>query len=74
MTIFWRSSRNRKFFALLSLVLGIKGFYKDGVKPATINRELAAMKKAFNLALKEWEWAKYRNTTRLISTVIYTER
>jgi integrase len=29
---------------------------KDGVKPATINRELAAMKKAFNLALKEWQW------------------
>lgn len=31
---------------------------EDGVKPATINRELAAMKKAFNLALKEWEWVK----------------
>jgi site-specific recombinase XerD len=30
----------------------------DGVKPATINRELAAMKKAFNLALKEWEWVR----------------
>lgn len=27
----------------------------DGVGPASINRELAAMKKAFNLALKEWE-------------------
>lgn len=31
---------------------------EDGVKPATINRELAAMKKAFNLALKEWEWVR----------------
>ncbi len=30
----------------------------DGVKPATINRELATMKKAFNLALKEWEWVR----------------
>jgi site-specific recombinase XerD len=28
----------------------------DGVKPATINRELATLKKAFNLAFKEWEW------------------
>ncbi len=32
--------------------------HQDGVKPATINRELAAMKKAFNLALKEWEWVR----------------
>ena len=30
----------------------------DGVKPATINRELATMKKAFNLAIKEWEWIR----------------
>jgi len=30
----------------------------DGVKPATINRELATMKKAFNLAVKEWEWVR----------------
>ena len=30
----------------------------DGVKPATTNRELATMKKAFNLALKEWQWVK----------------
>lgn len=28
----------------------------EGVKPATVNRELATMKKAFNLAVKEWEW------------------
>jgi integrase len=30
--------------------------YADGVKPATINRELASLKKAFNLARREWEW------------------
>jgi integrase len=29
---------------------------RDGLKPASINRELACMKKAFNLAIKEWEW------------------
>jgi site-specific recombinase XerD len=31
---------------------------EDGLKPASINRELAAMKKAFNLAIKEWEWIR----------------
>ncbi len=30
--------------------------YAEGVKPATINRELATLKKAFNLARREWEW------------------
>ena len=30
----------------------------DGVKPGSINRELAILKKAFNLALKEWEWVR----------------
>ena len=29
--------------------------YTDGVKPATMNRELATLKKAFNLARREWE-------------------
>jgi len=32
--------------------------YQAGVKPAPINREMALMKHAFNLAIKEWEWAK----------------
>jgi integrase len=32
--------------------------YKDGVAPATINRELATMKNAFNLAIREWEWCR----------------
>jgi integrase len=31
---------------------------EEGAAPATINRELALMKHAFNLAIKEWEWAK----------------
>jgi integrase len=30
--------------------------FADGVKPATINRELTTLKKAFNLARREWEW------------------
>lgn len=32
--------------------------YAQGKAPATINRELAAMKAAFNLAIKEWEWCR----------------
>jgi integrase len=31
---------------------------QDGAKPATLNRELSLIKHAFNLALKEWDWAK----------------
>lgn len=30
--------------------------YSEEAKPATINRELAMLSKAFNLAFKEWEW------------------
>jgi integrase len=30
--------------------------YAGGLKPASINRELASLKKAFNLAVREWEW------------------
>lgn len=30
--------------------------YTDGVKSATMNRELATLKKTFNLARREWEW------------------
>jgi integrase len=37
----------------------------DGVKPATINRELAMLSKAFNLAVKEWEWAKDNPTSKV---------
>jgi len=30
----------------------------EGAAPATINRELAMLSKAFNVAVKEWEWLK----------------
>lgn len=30
----------------------------EGAKPATINRELAMLSKAFSLAVKDWEWIK----------------
>jgi site-specific recombinase XerD len=32
--------------------------YAAGLKPASINRELASLKKAFNLAMREWEWCR----------------
>lgn len=32
--------------------------FADGVSPSTINRELAVMKNAFNLAIREWEWCR----------------
>jgi len=32
--------------------------YGDGVVSATINRELAIMKAAYNLAIREWEWCR----------------
>jgi integrase len=38
---------------------------RDGLKPASINRELATMKKAFNLAVKEWEWLKDNPVARV---------
>ena len=31
---------------------------EEGAAPATINRELAMLSKAFSLAVKEWEWLK----------------
>lgn len=40
--------------------------YADGVKPATINRELATMKHAYNLAIREWEWTQ-RNPVKSVS-------
>ena len=33
---------------------------KEGAKPSTINRELSMLSKAFNLAVKEWEWIEKR--------------
>lgn len=39
--------------------------YADGVKPSTINRELSALKKAFNLARREWEWCQDNPVSRI---------
>jgi integrase len=39
--------------------------YEDGVAPATINRELANLKKAFNLAMREWEWCDQNPVARV---------
>lgn len=37
----------------------------EGVGPASINRELATMKKAFNLAIREWEWIEKNPVARV---------
>lgn len=48
------------------LIVQYKGKrYADGVAPATINRELACMKKAFNLAIREWEWCRENPVSRV---------
>lgn len=39
--------------------------YEAGLKPASINRELANLKKAFNLAVKEWEWCRENPVSRV---------
>ena len=39
--------------------------YAAGLKPASINRELASLKKAFNLAVKEWEWCRENPVSRV---------
>ncbi len=36
-----------------------------GARPATINRELAMLSKAFNVAIKEWEWLKDNPVSRV---------
>jgi len=38
---------------------------KKGVKPATIERELCIMKRAFNLAIREWEWVDRNPVARV---------
>jgi len=38
---------------------------ESGVKPATINRELACLSKAFSLAVKEWEWLNGNPVSRV---------
>ena len=37
----------------------------EGAKPATINRELAMLSKAFNLAIREWEWLKHNPVSKV---------
>ena len=39
--------------------------YAAGLKPASINRELANLKKAFNLAVREWEWCRDNPVSRV---------
>ncbi len=39
--------------------------YEAGLKPASINRELSALKKAFNLAVQEWEWCRENPAQRV---------
>jgi integrase len=39
--------------------------YREGLKPASLNRELACMKKAFNLAIREWEWCRDNPVSRV---------
>ncbi|MDR4507878.1 MAG: tyrosine-type recombinase/integrase [Candidatus Brocadiaceae bacterium] len=39
--------------------------YDTGRKPATINRELAMLSKAFNLAVKEWEWVRENPVSKI---------
>jgi len=38
---------------------------KEGVTGATINRHLATLRKAFNLAMKEWEWIRENPMLRI---------
>ena len=37
----------------------------DGAAPATINRELSMLSKAFNVAINEWEWLKDNPVSRI---------
>src|SRR5262245_2594862 len=48
--------------------------YAAGLKPASINRELATLKKAFNLAVKEWEWCRENPVSRVSMEREYNKR
>jgi site-specific recombinase XerD len=62
-----------KFFGemnLLSISPKMISRYKvlrreGGLSPATINRELAMLSKAFNLAIREWEWLEINPVSRV---------
>ncbi len=38
---------------------------KDGILPATIERELDLLRRAFNLAVREWEWCSTNPVSRI---------
>lgn len=75
-----RSYRSYKVYAQ-NLMLFFKGYklkeitpsliseYKDmrlkRVKPASVNRELAILKVAFNMAIKQWEWMNVNPVCRI---------
>ena len=40
--------------------------FASGLTPGSVNRHLATLKKAFNLALREWEWCQ-RNPVLSVS-------
>jgi integrase len=46
----------------------------EGAAPATINKELFMLSKAFNLAVKEWEWLKDNPVSRIPKEIVNNER
>lgn len=46
----------------------------EGVKPATINRELAMLSKAFSLAVKEWEWVQINPVSKVPKEIENNEK
>ena len=55
---------------LMSITPKIVAKYKlyrrdNGARPSTVNRELYMLSKAFNLAVKEWEWLKDNPVSRV---------
>jgi site-specific recombinase XerD len=55
---------------LMSITSKVVSKYKlyrrdSGARPSTVNRELYMLSKAFNLAVKEWEWLKDNPVSRV---------
>ncbi len=46
----------------------------EGAKPASINKELAMLSKAFNLAIEEWEWIKDKPFPKILKEEENNER
>ena len=63
----------KRFFGnpgLMSITPKVVAKYKlyrrdNGTSPSTVNRELYMLSKAFNLAVKEWEWLKDNPVSRV---------